>query len=544
MNKRNLLSLAEWVSAITVTASIIGIHIARAFSAGPLWRDETNTINLATLGSIQEIWSELDNDSFPLLWFSLVRGLHALGLNADLGLRAAGLIVGCAIIATAWLLCRKIANSIPWIFLIFIGLSSATITAGDSMRAYGFGIWMILLTVGAIWKAATRDEAKWKWLALLACIVSVHSVYYNAFLVFAICMGGMSICAAQKNWKCARWILAIGILSAISLLPYVPVFQRNVDWSALIRYPELWQGSGLQWFWIKFSETFQSTGTWTAWLWVVMAGGSIAFGIYRIRLHYEPNSADTGDQRLIVYGWISLIVGVLAYYAFLRTIQYYTQPWYYITLIAFGSMMMDIIFATIRSERIRWLRLAGFLSLTGLFLAPCLRASLVRASNIDGVATYLRLHERPGDFIVVNPWYYGISFARYYPGDNQWTSVPPIGDFRFHRYDRMRDQMMAANPLPEVLAGMERALRENHRVWIVGTISMPPPGKPPLQLKPAPHSPYGWKDGPYLESWSQQIGEFIQQSAISGEVIDLSSGHPISPYENLGLIKIEGWRKD
>ena len=65
---------------IETSAALIGsafsamLLVLTAMHAGPLWRDETNTFNLAHMPSLRDIWHNLQFDSFPLLWPLLVRG--------------------------------------------------------------------------------------------------------------------------------------------------------------------------------------------------------------------------------------------------------------------------------------------------------------------------------------------------------------------------------------------------------------------------------------------------------------------------------------
>ena len=49
--------------------------VLTAMNAGPLWRDETNTFNLAHMPSLRDIWHNMQFDSFPLLWPLLVSAL-------------------------------------------------------------------------------------------------------------------------------------------------------------------------------------------------------------------------------------------------------------------------------------------------------------------------------------------------------------------------------------------------------------------------------------------------------------------------------------
>ncbi len=65
--------------------------VLTAMHAGPLWRDETNTFNLAYMPSLRDVWHSLQFESFPLLWPLLVRGCGMLGLTGgDMGIRISG----------------------------------------------------------------------------------------------------------------------------------------------------------------------------------------------------------------------------------------------------------------------------------------------------------------------------------------------------------------------------------------------------------------------------------------------------------------------
>src|SRR5262245_54150152 len=86
---------------IETSAALIGtvfsatLLVLTAMTAGPLWRDETNTFNLAHMPSLRDMWRNLQFDSFPPLWPLLLRGCGMLGLaDSDMGIRILGLGVG------------------------------------------------------------------------------------------------------------------------------------------------------------------------------------------------------------------------------------------------------------------------------------------------------------------------------------------------------------------------------------------------------------------------------------------------------------------
>src|SRR6266516_4425416 len=58
----------ETVAALIGTAFSAILLVLTAMNAGPLWRDETNTFNLAHMPSFRDIWNNLQFESFPLPW--------------------------------------------------------------------------------------------------------------------------------------------------------------------------------------------------------------------------------------------------------------------------------------------------------------------------------------------------------------------------------------------------------------------------------------------------------------------------------------------
>jgi hypothetical protein len=56
---------AETVAALIGTTFSAILLILTAMNAGPLWRDEVNTLNLAQMSSLKEIWNNLPFESFP-----------------------------------------------------------------------------------------------------------------------------------------------------------------------------------------------------------------------------------------------------------------------------------------------------------------------------------------------------------------------------------------------------------------------------------------------------------------------------------------------
>src|SRR5438105_15450336 len=94
----------EWIVALAITAVVFGLDINYAWHAGALWRDEANSFSMATYPSLSTTWDRLQFDSFPMLWYAVLRGWVRGGFGeTDAGFRVFGLLVNAGILAILWL---------------------------------------------------------------------------------------------------------------------------------------------------------------------------------------------------------------------------------------------------------------------------------------------------------------------------------------------------------------------------------------------------------------------------------------------------------
>src|SRR5204862_5842020 len=74
MRQKSVLAWVEWLLAIALTLVGITLHLRLLRHAGPLWRDEISSLNLATATNFSEFWRRILPDNFPALFFILLRG--------------------------------------------------------------------------------------------------------------------------------------------------------------------------------------------------------------------------------------------------------------------------------------------------------------------------------------------------------------------------------------------------------------------------------------------------------------------------------------
>jgi hypothetical protein len=211
----------------------------------------------------------------------------------------------------------------------------------------------------------------------------------------------------------------------------------------------------------------------------------------------------------------------------------------FLPLTTFTAVCID---AALANWPARWQVWRWALAVLALGSVPSARELVAhRQTNMDLIASVLRERTDAHDLIIVHPWTFGVSFDRQYSGPTPWTTVPPLADHRFHRYDLFKAKMILENPAQPVCDQVAATLRAGNHVWLVGEI--PLSQTPPPQIRPAPNNPWGWLDDPYSDVWGAQIGYFVAMHATQGEVIPISSLSPISPLENVQLVSVSGWQE-
>src|SRR5437762_1771074 len=131
------LARTERALAVAVTLVALALHVRLCLSAGPLWRDEINTVVVATQPTLAGVWDRLEGDSFPLLPYALLRLWRSRLPGTDAGLRAFGLIVGLSAVAALWWDRRRARLAPPLLALSLFAINPVVVRWGDSIRGYG-----------------------------------------------------------------------------------------------------------------------------------------------------------------------------------------------------------------------------------------------------------------------------------------------------------------------------------------------------------------------------------------------------------------------
>jgi len=526
----------ELVFALAVTALLAAVHVSLFVHAGPLWRDEVNSVNLVSM-SFADFRENFQFDSFPVAWFGLLRAWMLTGAGAsDTGLRVLGLLTGLGVLGVLWWSARRTGAQTPLFSLAFLGFNAAVVYFGDSLRAYGVGMLTGIVAFALVHQFAERPNLRRGLAAAAAALLAVQCVFYNAIVVLAACSGGAALALRRRLPATIPRLIAVGLPAALSLLMYAGTIQRQSEWNAIVRWP-----INLAWIWAKFRVATEMTAVIAPWTWVAFTAGSLALAIGLVAWGGAGIPDDSRDHA--AFWGAALAVGVTAYLVFLLTLRYPMQPWYFLTLLALAAVCFDGILLSVPvSPRLRLVRLVAAVLLIAFAFPRVWEVTRLRRTNLDRVASTLATTATAADAIVITPWHHGLTFARYYRGAARWTTVPPMDSHQVHRWDLLMRAMEDPDAMRPALDLVAATLRQGGRVFWVGAIESAPPGQPPPALPPAPSAPWGWHDLPQYEGWGLQAGTLLRDHILRVALVPVAVEQPVSTYEDLQVTAFEGWR--
>ncbi len=526
-----------WAGALVITLAAVWLHLTFLTHFGGLWRDEVNLVNLSGFNSL----AALRNDSFPILMPLLVRAWSAIGLGGtDFGLRCLGVLAGLGLLYSYWAAAWITRRTPPLLSLAFMGLNVTALTYGDSLRAYGLGSLLIVLVMAAAWAFLAKPSmCRFACLTVLA-VASVQTLFHNAVLVGAICLGACAVCARRKAWREAALVVAAGAVAAVSLMPYLTTFVSALDPSAGWRTGFRPKFTLLD---LRVAVGFpleQYPYLWALFVLLAIVGGAIAAFRPTPASPGVKTAADSKDAPL--FGAVTLAAALAGFAAFLRIAGLATQPWYFLPVMALAAACFDA--AMPRLPRLMGAVLLGLAVVSALIAFPLARiGALSRFTNIDLVARLLAAQTAPGDLVIVSPWFYGISFDRYFKGPAAWTTLPPLDDHRLHRFDLVAAQMLRPHPIQPLLDRIATTLQAGHKVWLAGWADIPAAGTaPPADLPPPPLQGTGWSETPYILNWSDQVEACLAAHSQQFDMVKIPVNADVNPNEDAKLGRAEGWK--
>jgi len=526
------ISHADWIIAVLISLAAVGLHLFSFTHVGGLWRDEVCMINISSLPTLGQVWQTLPYDHCPIVFPVLLRLWSASGLGeTDGGLRVLGLVIGLLLLATFWIASRMKGKGLPLLSVALAGLNFTIIRYGDSLRAYGLATACLLLTMALIWHFMETPNLRRGVMAGLGAVVCVQVLYQNAFFLLGIGIAGAAVCCRRGQYRNAFAVVSFGALAALSLLPYLPRISQAQSWWLINR-----TGVNGAMFLNRIDE---ATGI-LAPVWFGLPIVAVLAGIGCFLTTVRQKETDT-RQDLILFAGLALVIGLVGFGIFIKQAALPTRIWHYIPVMGFIVVCGDAILPRIH-RRVHLLVLAAAVVAGALAFSTALPNLKLRMTNGDLVAALVSQSASRDDLIIVHPWYYGITFAHDYRGTTPWMTLPPLTDYRFHRYDLLKAAMQETNAIEPVLEKAKTILSSGHRVWLVGQLPIPQTEAPPADLPPAPYGPLGWADEPYSDVWGTQASYFLLHHITNATLLVVTSTNTINPNEDMILVRTSGWR--
>ena len=544
---------AETAAALIGTAFSAILLILTAMNAGPLWRDEINTLSMAQMPSWKDFWNNLPFESFPPLWPLLLRLCGFLGLTeSDAAIRMVGLCVGLFFLASLWLCSRWIGGRAPILSIALLGSLPAFIFIAGANRAYGLAACLLVLSFGMIWRMVELPSMSRIFGCGLTCLLFAHCVYYDIVFLCAMLAGGAMVVMRRRQWQTLVALTGIGAVSGASLAIYLPIIRRGSVYVPMNQDPDfniatLWNRLGNAVAARSSARPEEATGP-EIWIWVVLLLGGLiaALATQRAWEHQKHNpeaAAMAGSVRaradLALFCVVSMVLGTIGYSAFVLRLHYVTQSWYYIGMLGLCSISLEGLLNANWPVLRPWglLRIGLMAAMLSGNAGSAWEEAHTRRSNVDLIASALGQKAAGGDLIVVQGAWEGITFNRYYHGQTRWVTVPPIDSHQVHRTDLVFEKYNQPDPMAPVLAEITDTLRGGHNVWIVGNLVITDPTASSSNPTTAV-----WLSS-YFD-WCAQVTTCLEKSARQVQDVKIPVTEPVNHLENLPVWEFQGYKPD
>lgn len=498
----NRFRLATLVAFIAV---LLGVGLRAYFftQAGALWRDEANSVSLAQLPSFAQFFSQLEYDSFPLLWFLILRAWVDLGPEgSDLWIRVLGLLMSLLIFPTTWWAARQFSVR-PLATGLLAGVAPAfVIWAGVANRGYGLGVALLALMFGMVWRVYSIPTRRNFLIALGVAILAIHTLYYNCLMLFVLLVAAGMVALIRRRWWVASILGVLGLVAAATMLVYLPILQSARRWSGL-----LYSAVGLDSLDGRFQASLAEGGGFVYPLAVGLLTAMVVFWLHTIVQRWRDDQpADASGE--LTFAVVAATLAIVVQTLFLLRLQYDTQPWYFVTATLVAALSIDVV---LQKAGGRIVQLA-----VPIILAVAIVASSVqtvsavsrRQTNVDRVAKFLSANAKQDDLIVINPWYFGITFQRYYTGKAPYVGVPDVGFFGYHKYDLVKSVMLHPERVEITLDRVSQTLLRGSRVWVVGGLPEAGASITPLP-QPEEGNPMSWNEAHFTNAVARQMAYIV-----------------------------------
>jgi hypothetical protein len=422
---------------------------------------------------------------------------------------------------------------VPLILPALVGLNVTFLTAGTWVRGYGLGSVLVTLAFG-LTVLFVAHPTRFRLVSIFVCyIASMQMLYFPAAIIPAFLLAAFAICLFRREFKWALALCAVAAVCGLSYIPKILTYFEIRDWVVALQRPttlgELWQ---------QFVVACGWPAVIAAWIWLGIIALSIIGSVW---ITAAESRRDSISANVFTFACLTIVLAIPMYFIFLWRLHNIPEPRYYLTLLCVLAAAAELIIGLL--SQFAWVRVARLIFVISLAVALPIFAwpkITERETNLASLARNLQNYTRDGDLIIVNRWFLAPGFSWYFRGPARWMTLPELSEKRIHRYDLLIAKMQSPDALADIRSAISETLQSGNRVWLVGGAQLAQQGEP-LRLAPAPDPQYGWDSGMYDYAWATQLGAFLQQHVIDGEVV-LSPMTGVNSNENVPLLIARGWK--
>lgn len=533
------LYLGERSAGLFLTLIVIYLHAFNFSRVGGLWRDEANSVTMALLPDFSRFWSALQYDSFPVIHYLVIRSWSFLFGSADTSLRFMGLTVGVLFVAALWCKAASFGKKAPIISLLLIGMNPLAIRFLDSVRPYGLAALTIVLSFTVVWRMLRNYNLQTLVLATVILIFTVQILFQSAIFVLAIGISAILTAFMQGGLRRAVKLTLPFLFAALSLVPYLSHLQKSKEWSPVAMAPpasqELFKG---------LLRLINVPFPWMMLVWFLFMAVTVFWIVFATWRSYVPRDIDPDTVAQRLYCSLTLVISATLYILFLAGFTGISpKAWHYLPLL----VLMVISAESLIDECLMAARLHLFMIVFVLVIAVSTfyhssKYLQVRFTSMDIVAAAISSAVSANDLVVVMPWFYGVSFNRYYNGIAPWVSFPSLREKSLHRFDMIKERIAKPEMISADLEIITTTLKKGGKVWIIGSAYAMQPGKAVLLLPPAPLPKSGWSSSPYLDNWTEYLSSILATHTLEGEQLAINTPEMLIPYEAPAIRVYQGYK--
>ena len=417
--------LAGWPGLALLAVALAGcaVGLVRGVRSGPLWLDETLSVEIARL-PLSQLHDALRTDGAPPLYYLLLKGWMALLGTGTVAVRLLTVLLVPIALALAWRLGARrgeraaavgsvaVLAALPW-----------TMRYGSETRMYLLVVVLVLAAALAL-EAVHRTGSR-RAVALLAVLTGglLLTHYWALFLAAAVGLAHLPGLVRRRG-AAVRVVLALA-LGGVLFLPWLPtlLFQAahtGAPWAdpippvELLRTPRYWGGGSDPGRWL-LAALLVPLGSWAAW---------------RCRAARLPAAVLLVT---LVLAWAAVLAGGGAYAGRYTAVVVPLVA----LVVALGALALPG----------RWSPPVALLLVVGVGLATGIPAAGTPRASAAGVVTaFERAGGTPGDLLAYCPDQLGPPVWRLLAGDVEQVVYPTFGDPRRVDWVDYADRQRAADP--------------------------------------------------------------------------------------------------